>query len=168
MKEIFNRRSVRNFTGETIAKDDIIQLLKAAMRAPSAVNQQPWEFIVIEDKSTLAKIMEIHPYAKMLDKVGCAIVVCGNKERFKSQHDYWVQDCSAATQNLLLEIVHLNLGGVWLGVYPNKDRVADIKQLLNLPEYITPLNIVAVGHPSKMPEPIDTFNPDRIHFEGWK
>lgn len=167
MKEIFERRSVRKYTNEPVSDEEITQLLKAAMRAPSASNQQAWEFIVIRDKNILLEITKFHPHAQMLDGAACAIVVCGNKAYTKSDYDFWVQDCSAATQNLLLEAVYLYLGAVWLSCYPNEERVKKLTKLLNLPEDVIPLNIISIGHPAEIPEPIDTFKEDRIHYNKW-
>lgn len=168
MKEIFERRSVRKYKDQPVSRGQIEQLLKAAMRAPSAVNQQPWEFMVIQDKAKMREIPGFHPYAKMLNEAACAIVVCGNLEKqVTGPYDYWVQDCSAATENLLLEAVHLGLGAVWLGVYPIPQRVKDVQECLGLPEHIVPLNIISLGWPEKAPEPVDTYRPERVHWEKW-
>lgn len=111
MDTIFNRRCVRSYTEEPVSQADVTQLLKAAMRAPSAGNEQPWEFVVLTQRDTMVKMMEFHPYAKMLQATPCVIVVCANLQRSKfPQYDYWVQDCSAATQNILLEAWDLGLG----------------------------------------------------------
>ena len=167
MKEIFERRSVRKFTDEPLTDAQLEQLLRAAMRAPSAGNEQPWDFIVVKSKETMEKIRAFHIYSTPLDTAACAIVVCGDqkKERFPG---YWVQDCSAATQNLLLEAVHLGLGAVWMGVYPMQDRVADCQKLFHLPEHVLPLGIIAVGHPAEAPAPLDTYKPERVHMETWE
>lgn len=167
MEAIFKRRSVRKFTSDRISDQDMEKLLRAAMRAPSAGNEQPWEFIVLRDRETMVNVLEFHPYATMLKEADCAVVVCGNLERKKFTEDYWVQDCSAATQNLLLEAVELGLGAVWLGVYPLKERVAGFQKLLNLPDSVIPLNAVALGYPSIAPDPADTYVPGRIHWEKW-
>lgn len=167
MEAIFKRRSVRKFTSDQISDQDMEKLLKAAMRAPSAGNEQPWEFVVIRDRENMVKVLEFHPYATMLKKADCAIVVCGNLERKKFPEDYWIQDCSAATQNLLLEAVALGLGAVWLGVYPLKERVSGFQKLLGLPDSVIPLNAVALGYPAEIPEPVDSYLPERIHWDKW-
>lgn len=167
MKEIFERRSIRKFTEEPISKEQMKKLLRAAMRAPSAGNQQPWEFIVFRNKNTMNKVLEFHPYAKPLLTADCAVVVCGDTRRQRFQ-GYWVQDCSAAIQNMLLEAKHLGLGGVWMGVYPMEERVTACSALFGLPKEVIPLGIVALGHPAEDPEPMDTYLPERVHLEHWE
>ena len=165
MKEIFERRSVRQYTEKELSQEVIENLLRAAMRAPSASNHQPWEFVVLRERAQIDRIPEIHPYAQMLKQATCAIVVCGNKQRQPTE--FWVQDCSAATQNLLLEAVHFGVGAVWLGVYPMEERTKAVQELLGLPEYIVPLNVISLGYPAQIPEPIDTYRPEFVHWEKW-
>ena len=117
------------------------------MAAPSAGNQQPWEFILIRDKNILADITKVHPYSQMLKEAQLAIVVCADLDKEKNP-GYWVQDCSAATENIIIEAQHLGIGSVWLGVYPRDDRVKGIKELLNLPVRVIPLSIVSLGYPA--------------------
>lgn len=166
MNAIFQRRSIRRYTKEKVSDETAKKLLQAAMAAPSANNQQPWEFIVIRDKKTFARIMEVHPYSTPLLEADLAIVVCGNTDREKGK-GYWVQDCSAATQNILLETQYLGLGAVWLGVYPREERVNGVKEILNLPEAVIPLSIVAIGYPAEQKEPVDRFDETKIHYEKW-
>ncbi|NLC76387.1 MAG: nitroreductase family protein [Clostridia bacterium] len=166
MDVIFQRRSIRRFTKEKVSDEAVRKLLKAAMAAPSAGNQQPWEFIVIRDKATFARIMEFHPYSTPLKEADLAIVVCGNTVGEKHP-GFWVQDCSAATQNILLEAQHLGLGAVWLGVYPREDRVKGVKAIFNLPDTVIPLAIVAIGYPAEQKEPVDRFDPVKVHYEKW-
>lgn len=168
MDVIVNRRSVRNFTAQPVPEELVTKLLRAAMRAPSAGNEQPWEFIVTQSWAALDAAAEVSPYAKPLLRAPLAVTVCGNREHCKyAEHDYWIQDCSAAIQNMLLEACHLGLGGVWLGIYPVDERVARVSSLLDLPENVIPLGIVALGYPAETPAPMDTFLPDRIHREKW-
>ena len=166
MQEIINRRSIRSYRADAVTEEQLEQILRAAMAAPSAGNQQPWEFIVVTDRDLLIKITEVHPYAKMLLEAPAAIVVCGNRRREKHV-DYWIQDCSAAVQNMLLEATHQGLGSVWLGVYPRQDRVDGVKKLFSLPESIIPFAVVALGHAKEPPTPVDRFNPAYIHRNGW-
>lgn len=137
LNTIYTRRSVRSFTGEPVSKDDLIKLLRAAMSAPTAVNIQPWSFIVVTDRKTLDKLCDNLPYAKMLGKAGAAILVCGipDKDEVYSK-DYWVMDCSAATENILLAAHALGLGSVWTAVYVDMDRVKTVRALLNIPDNI--------------------------------
>jgi len=150
LENILTRRSIRKYTDKPISEEDILDILKTAMAAPSARNLQPWEFIVIDNREILDKIPDIQPYTKMILQAPLAFVVCGNA---KVSENYWVQDCSAATQNLLLAIHAKGLGAVWCGLYPNKERVDGIKKLLNLPENIIPLNIIPAGYPAEEKEP---------------
>ncbi len=134
------------------------------MQAPSAANQQPWEFIVVEDKDTLEKISKMSPYAGMTKDASVAIVLLGNEKRMKFPEN-WQQDLSAATQNLLLEAVSLDLGAVWLGVAPLNERMSYFKELFNLPEYIKPFAVVPVGHPETKNNFIDRYEASRVHKE---
>lgn len=166
MKEIFERRSIRKYLPRPISEDDAEKLLRAAMAAPSAGNQQPWEFIVIRDKEKMDAITKIHPYSQMLKEAQLAIVVCADLDR-ESHQGYWVQDCAAATQNLMLEAQHLNIGSVWLGVYPREDRVEKIKELLGIPQRVIPLSIVSLGYPAETKKPSDRYDSSRIHLNKW-
>jgi nitroreductase len=166
MKEIFERRSIRKYSGKSVSDPDIEKLLKAAMAAPSAGNQQPWEFVVIKDKSIMNAVTEVHPYSSMIKEAELAIVVCADLDKEKHQ-GYWPQDCAAATENILIEAQYLGLGAVWLGVYPREDRVKGIKKLLDLPESIIPLSILPIGYPAEQKGPADRFDRSRIHFDRW-
>jgi nitroreductase len=166
MNAIFNRRSIRKYTKQEISEEIIEKLLRAGMAAPSAANEQPWHFVVIKDKDILYAIPKFHPYAQMLREADCAIVVCGDLV-LESNKGFWVQDCSAATENILIEATDLGLGSVWLGVYPDKDRVKPVQTLLGLPETVIPLSIIALGYPTDSKTPTDRFNPKRIHQNKW-
>lgn len=166
MEAILKRRSIRQFTDQPIAKDDLTTLLRAAMMAPTARNCQEWEFVVVQNKDTFKKMMHVHPYAKMLEQAACAIVVCGNTQR-EHAPGYWMADCGAATQNILLAATSLGIGSVWLGVYPNEERMAGLAKLLGLPDYVKPLNIIALGYPNEKKEDVDRFDPAKIHTEKW-
>lgn len=167
---IFRRTSVRKYTDQPVTKEQIEMLLRAGMAAPSAKNVQPWEFIVIQKKETMLKITEFHPYSSMLKESPLVIVVCGNETKIDigSVEELWSQDCAAATENILLEATELGLGGVWLGVYPKKDVMKDLAELLILPKYVTPFSIVSIGYPAEEVKPKDKFNPQNIHYEKWK
>ena len=170
MSNIFKRTSVRNYTGEKVTSEQIAMLMKAAMAAPSAKNSQPWEFLVLQERETLLKITEFHPYSSMLKHAPLAIVVCAdaNKEMPDLKGlDFWTQDCAAATQNIMLQAADMELGSVWLGVYPKDLLVDGIKKLFGLPENIIPFSIVAIGHPEGEVHPKDKFDPNKIHFEKW-
>jgi nitroreductase len=166
MEAIYKRRSIRKYSAKDVSDDEIDQILTAGMAAPSAGNQQPWEFIVVKDRSKMEAITKIHPYAQMLTGAKAAIIVCADLKREKHK-GYWVQDCSAATQNILLEATSLGVGTVWLGVYPRDDRVEGIKRLFGLPEDVMPLNVISLGYPAEEKGCIDRYDKDRIHLEKW-
>lgn len=166
MEAIKTRRSIRKFIDKLVSKEDIEDLIRAAMQAPSAGNKQPWQFVVITDRKKLDKIPDFHPYSKMLKESPLAILICARVET-SEYCDYWVQDCSAATQNLLLAAHAKGLGAVWLGIYPIAERIDGIKQLLNLPPDIVPLSLNAIGYPAEKKDPINRFDKARIHYEEW-
>ena len=163
---IHTRRSIRQYEDKPIPADLVTEILKAAMLAPSARNQQSWEFIAISDAEIRTKIPKICPFAEMVAAAPLAILVCGNLKVETSQ-GYWIIDCSAATQNLLLAAHALGLGGVWTGVFPREERMDGLTELLDLPEYILPHSLVVLGYPAEQPEQPDRFNPEKIHHNGW-
>jgi nitroreductase len=166
MKAIRARRSIRRFTQEPVPDESIKALLEAAMSAPSAGNQQPWEFVVIKDRAVLDRIPDVHPYAQMCRQAQAAIVVCGNLER-DSHRGFWVQDCAAATQNILIAATDQGLGSVWCGVHPREDRVSGLRKLLGLPDHIVPLSLIPIGHPAENKPASERFDPARIHHDKW-
>lgn len=166
LEAILTRRSVRRYTDQPVSDESITGLLKAAMAAPSAQNQQPWEFIVLREHSLLEKLAAASPYAGMVAGAQVAVVVCGDISRERSP-GYWIQDCSAAVQNLLVAAHASGLGAVWLGIYPRADRVARLRDLFALPEHIIPLAAISIGYPAETPGPAERFDPDRIHFDKW-
>jgi len=168
LEVIYTRRSVRSFTGEAVSRDDLVAILRAGMSAPSAVNVQPWAFVVVTTRETLDELCARLPYAKMLDKAGAAIVVCGipNKDRVYSK-DYWVMDCSAASENILLAAHALGLGSVWTAVYVDEDRIMSVRKILSIPEDIIPLNVIPIGVPKDEGHVTDKFKEENIHWERW-
>ena len=166
MKAILSRRSIRRYTEEPVSRDLIEELLKAAMNAPSAGDEQPWHFIVIDRRPILDKLADIHPHEKMLKQAPAAIIVCGDEsmEKFK---DFWVQDCSAASENMLLAAHALGLGAVWLGIYPAEKIVLEIRELLNIPSNIIPFSIISIGYPAEEKESKERFDASRIHSNTW-
>ncbi len=167
MDAIYKRRSIRKYTSESVPEEEVLQFIKAGMNAPSAGNQQPWHFVVINDRKILVEITNIHPYAQMLEQASCAILVCGDLDLEKHK-GYWVQDCSAATQNILLAIADRGFGGVWLGVYPRQDRVEGIRKLLQIPERIIPFALVSLGVPAEEKKPRNKFKKERIRYNYWE
>lgn len=166
MEAILTRRSIRAYTHEPVSEANVEAMLKAAMAAPSAGNQQPWQFIVIDDRATLDAIPAFHPYSTMLKQAPLAIVPCG-ESKTAQMPQYWSQDCSAATENLLLAAHALGLGAVWLGIHPEADRVAKTRELLGLPREITPLCVIAIGHPAEDKDPADRYDEARVHRNRW-
>jgi nitroreductase len=166
MDAIFRRRSIRKYTAEDVSEADVEHLLRAAMAAPSAGNEQPWHFVVIRDRATLNAIPKFHPYAQMLREAPLAIVVCGDKALAKYE-GYWVQDCSAAVENILIAATDRGLGACWLGLYPSPGRPEKTRELLGIPKHVTPLAAIAVGHPGEEKPPADRYDASRIHRDRW-
>lgn len=166
---IMTRRSIRRYTDEDVTAEQVETLLRAAMAAPTAIDNRDWAFIVVRDRQTLCDIAaQEDGNAEMLKTAPVGIVVCGDMNlTIKSDPDYWIQDCSAATQNLLLAAHACGLGAVWLGTYPVMNRVKGVAKVLGLPEHIVPLAVVSIGHPARILPPEDHFEPEKIHFERW-
>lgn len=167
MEAIYKRRSIRRYTKQVVADEVLRDILKAGMNAPSAGNEQPWEFFILTERSVLDEIPNFHPYSKMLHDAPAAVLVCGDLGR-QVYEGYWVQDCSAATENILLEIVDKGLGGVWLGVYPISERVEGLRKLLNIPEQVVPFALIALGYPDETKPDKDIFDESRIHYNRWQ
>ncbi len=167
MKTIFERRSIRKYKSDPVSKDKIKKVLAAAMAAPSAGDSQPWHFIVVDDQERLRDITKYHEYANMLNEAPVGVIVCGDTSNERYSH-FWVQDCSAATQNILLAARGLGLGTVWLGVYPVKEYVRQTKRLFALPVHIEPLAVIAVGYPAEEKPPADRYNENKVHWNQWK
>lgn len=164
---IFTRRSIRNFLNKPVEPDKIEMLLKAAMYAPSAVNEQPWRFLVINDKALFPEIMKVHPFAAMLKTAPLAILVCGDR-LIEKVHGNWVLDCSCASQNILLAAHSIGLGAVWTGVYPEADRMAALAKMFTLPEHVLPFALIGVGYPDGgPPKQPERFKPERISLNSW-
>lgn len=166
---IMTRTSVRAYEDRPVEDEKVEAMLRAAMAAPSAGNKQPWKFVVIKDKNTLNEISANLSTMKMAKDAPLAIVVCGDLDNTfpDDGRDYWVEDTSAATENLLLAAHGLGLGAVWCGIYPVKERVSFLKELLHLPGNIVPLNVIPIGYPADTPTPKDKWKPENIHYELW-
>ena len=164
---IIDRRSIRRFTPQKIDPEGIKKILTAAMYAPSAVDRQPWHFVVIDDSGMMEKIMKIHPYARMLQTASHAIIVCGDEQL---QHDdgYWVVDCGAATQNLLLAAHTLGMGACWVGLQPREERKISFARLLHLPPHVKPFAMVALGYPDETKSRPERFHPHKVKYNGWE
>lgn len=167
---IRTRTSIRKFDSSVPVSDETIeQILRAGMCAPSAMNKQPWEFVVVRDAALLKALGEALPYSHVKDGATVAIVVCGNLDNGLPgrSKEYWIQDCSAVSMNILLAAKALGLGAVWTGVYPGEDRVAIVRQLLTIPAGYMPLNVIPIGAPAENPPPKDKWAPAKVHADRW-
>ncbi len=162
------RRSIRKFTAEPVAEETITLLLEAAMAAPSASNRRPWEFVVVSDGEVLADLRRHLVFGRY--QAPLAIVVCGNLRLAYPGpgRDFWIEDCSAAMQNLLLAASGLGLGAVWVGVHPIKPFVAAVARAVNLPDHVLPLGVAYVGHPAESKPPRTQYDPQRVHWQQYQ
>lgn len=169
-QNILSRKSVRSYTAEPVSREQLDTLLRAAMAAPTGKDMRPWKFVVVDDAEVIARLAEALPRAQMLQEAQAVIAVCGDQTVLDKEgrpSTNWTFDCSAATENLLLMAEAMDLGAVWVGVYPYEDRVPAVQEALGLPAYILPLNLIPIGHPKGDPQPKDKYNPGNIHFNGW-
>ena len=169
LKSIFNRTSVRRFTSKEVDRETLLLLAKCGMAAPSANNKQPWFIIIVTEKQLLKALGDQLPYAKMAHEAAAAMVVCGNLEidPVGNEKGYWVQDCSAATENILIAAVSLGLGTVWTAAFPNADRISTVKNILNLPDHLVPLNVIPLGYPEGTTRPKEKWNEGGFRFNAF-
>lgn len=160
---IFARRSIRAYTQEAVSEKEINSLLEAGMAAPSASNRKPWHFVVTTDRETLRRLADQHPYGKMLAGAGLGIAVCGDPAISK----WWVQDCAAATENILIAASALGLGAVWLGCHGDPKRERAIQNALGIPEQIGVLSLLSIGNPAEKKQARTQYDPARVHQNGW-
>jgi nitroreductase len=162
---ILNRRSIRKYSDREITQEAIDRLLKSAMYAPSAMNNQAWQFVVINEREKLDQIFKIISQEILLS-TRVAILVCGDLNLEKNI-DYIQQNCSAATQNLMLCAHGLGLGSCWIGVYPTKETISGLQKLFNLPEFVIPISLVSLGYPAENPVADERYKPEKVHFNNW-
>jgi nitroreductase len=168
LKVIHQRKSVRHFTGAQVSKADLETIVRAGMAAPTAVNMQPWSFVIVSERKKLDELAAVLPYAKMLGKAGAAIIVCAEpKKAFEQKEEFAVIDASLASENILLAIEALGLGGLWTAAYPDSERVKAVRDLLKIPNDIIPLNVIPVGVPTGEDKPKDKYKKEKIHWEKW-
>jgi len=165
LEAIFTRRSVRKFEDREVPDGAVKLILKAGMSAPSAGNARPWQFIVVSDRKKLKEITEVSRYAECAAKAPLVILVCGDRSLEKHK-DYWVQDCAAASQNILLAAHALGLGAVWTGAYPMEDTMRGLGILLKLPEHVIPFSLIVIGHPAEGMNN-DRYDGGRVHAGEW-
>ena len=167
LENIMTRTSLRKFdTERPVTQNDLDAILRAGMSAPSAVNRQPWHFVVVSNREKLDALAAGLPYCQAAKTAPVAIVVCGAKERFLGGVDdeLWVQDVSAASENVLLAINALGLGGVWTSVYPHADRIAVVRNVLDLPDNLVPFNVIPLGYPTSRHAPLKKWHPERVTY----
>lgn len=160
---IFSRRSIRRYTDQPISEQDLIGLLEAGMAAPSASNRKPWHFVAVTDRAKLRALADAHPYGKMLADAAVGIIVCGDP----GISEWWVQDCSAATQNILIAAAGLGLGGVWLGCHNRPERERAVRSVLDIPERIGVLSMISIGHPAEDKKARTQYDSGRVHGNSW-
>ena len=166
---IHGRKSVRNFTGAPVGRTDLERIVRAGMAAPTAVNMQPWSFVVVTERKALDELAAGLPYARMLTRAGAAIVVCTEPDRaYERSRDMAIIDASLAGENILLAVEALGLGGVWTAAYPYADRMKHVCKVLKIPEDVIPLNGIAIGIPAGQDKPKDKYRVEKIHWERWE
>lgn len=163
---ILTRRSIRRYSTEKIDQEIVNKIIKAGMYAPSAVNKQPWHFIVFENKQTMQSITNIHKNASMLLDATKAILICFD-ETLQHDQGYGPIDCSAATQNMLLAAHALGIGACWVGIYPRHNRIEALNSIFELPKNVIPFAVISLGYPAEKKEIPDRFKPEKIHYEKW-
>ena len=176
---IMTRTSIRSFTGDPVSKEQLETILKAGMAAPTAMNGQPWRFVVVTDKDKIAEVFGAGPRSGMFTTAGAVIVVCGETTMMRKpfgqpdapetevENIFWYEDCSAATENILLAAHALGLGAVWTAGYPAMERIAPISAALGIPAKVVPLCVIPIGVPAENPDPKDKWKPENIHWEQW-
>lgn len=170
LQNILSRKSVRSYTDQTVSREQLDTLVRAAMAAPTAKDMRPWKFIVIDEEATMDSLAAKLPRASMLAEAKAAIVVCGDMTVVDDKGEpsrNWMIDCSAATENLLLAAEAMGLGAVWTAVYPYEDRIPLVCEALKLPDHIIPLNIVPIGYPKGDPQPKDKYDKANVHYNQW-
>jgi nitroreductase len=165
---LLSRRSIRQFMADPVDQETLILLLKAAMSAPTACNSQPWEFIVVTQTEVLDQVRSQMLFARY--NAPAAIVVCGNVKiaNNSAARDHWVQDCSAATENILIAAAGMGLGAVWIGVYPYPSKIKPLSEVLRIPENVIPLSMIFVGHPAEIKAPRTQYDEHRVYWQYYE
>lgn len=168
IQNIMTRVSVREYTSQAPSDQQIETLLRAGFAAPSAGNRQPWRIVVVKDQAVKDKLTEGHSAAQPAKRAPVVFVICGEPAAsIPGINDYWIQDCSAVSENMLLAAHGMGLGGVWIGVYPVPENVARVSSVMGLPEGTLPLGMLAIGYPAENPAPKNKWKPANIHYEKW-
>jgi nitroreductase len=165
--ELFHtRRSIRKYHERAVPQDIIREIIAAGTSAPSAGNQQPWHFVIITERALLERVPDIHPHAAMVREAPVAVLVCGDPSLEKHK-GYWVQDCAACTQNILLAVHAKGLGAVWTGIHPREERAENFRRLLNIPEHVIPFALIPIGYPAQEGRRVDRYQEERVHYDRW-
>ena len=164
MDIIFKRRSIRAYTGDPVSREDMVRLLQAGMAAPSARDNKPWEFVAVQDAGTLAQLQQDLPNAQY--DPPAMIIVCARPTDDTGER-YWVQDCAAATQNILIAAAGLGLGAVWIGIHPKEAEITAVRATLGLPEGVRPFCGICLGHPAEEKEPRTQYEESRVHWNRY-
>lgn len=162
MKELFHRTSIRKFTAEPVAREELLTILRAGMQAPSATNQQPWEFYVVTDRQTLKDLAGASPYGAFTADAAAAIVCCYRTDVRVPQ--FCEIDCAICMENIWLATDSLGLGGTWIGIAPLADRMAAVEKILDIPENLRAFALFPLGHPAEEKAQQDRFEESRIHW----
>jgi len=166
IEAITTRRSIRKYNEDRVPDEIVRELLTAAMSGPSAGNQQPWQFVAVTDRERLDALAEIRPYRAMLSTAPLVVIICGDMQRSKLG-EYWVVDCSIATQNLLLAAHARGLGAVWLGCHYMAERADPVREKLGLPPHIMPFAVVSIGYPAQQLPAVERYQAERVHADQW-
>lgn len=168
LKPILERRSYRVYKDLSVPDDVLENLLKAGMYAPSAMNSQPWEFLVMKDSEKKEAVSKLVSYWSMLKHAPLGILVMANTNGYRaSTKEFFVQDCSASSENILLAAQAQGLGGVWLGLYPKMDKVQKIREIYNIPEHIIPFSLLSIGYSDKLLHPHTTYHAHKVHMDEY-
>lgn len=171
LEAIFTRKSIRKFTDQPIPDADLETILRAGMAGPSAVNARPWQFIIVRDPETLNRMADRNgPAANPLRSASVGILICGDLEKaYPRGKDYWIIDGAIAVQNMSLAAHALGLGSVWLGTWPQAEKVSGQEKLFALPAHIIPHSILALGYPAEDPDRSGRvkWEPEKLHNEAW-
>lgn len=163
---IYTRRSVRKYAKKKISEETLEKIMKAAMSGPSAMNQQPWHFVVVKDRKLLAELPKVNPYAQMAVEADLAIIVCGDP-KLEKLNGFLDQDCCIAAQNIVLAAHSLGLGTVWTAAHPFQDRIKKLRTIFKMPENVIPLCVIPIGYPAETPAPVEKYKADRVHYDVW-
>lgn len=167
IEALLSRRTIREYLDEPVGREHEDLLLRCAMAGPTGYNQQSWRFVVVREAGTRRALSEVSNWGAMLAQAPLVIAVCGDLKAERHPGQYWMQDASAALENILVAAHALGLGAVWVGIHPREERVRPVKELLGLPGHVEPLGLVGVGYPLKGKPPASRMDWNKVHYERW-